>query len=168
MIVTVEAGHIGHFTIYDLDTINNKLDAAGTGYVSLEGLEYKDSFVIDNLYGSDTNNYVFNSIQGYDLDEYGNIYISSQLTPTYDKVWTTHHKKIIKIPAGARSESAESQWQEVDLSKFKGLDISGKHSEVESIQIIGENHCYLTVAYHELVGTDNKTTLNRIYELSWN
>nr|WP_271886078.1 helveticin J family class III bacteriocin [Lactobacillus amylovorus] len=41
------------------------------------------------------------------------------------------------------------------------------HSEVESIQIIGENHGYLTVAYHKLVNNKNLTILNRIYEIEW-
>ena len=49
------------------------------------------------------------------------------------------------------------------------INISGKgmHSEVESIQIIGENHGYLTVAYHKLVNNKNLTILNRIYEIEW-
>ena len=58
-------------------------------------------------------------------------------------------------------------WESVNLSAFGGLDISKKHSEVESIQILSENHCYLTVAYHSKLDGKNKTTLNRIYELSW-
>lgn len=70
----------------------------------------------------------------------------------------------------------ESNWEKVNLSDFGGLDISGMHSEVESIQMIGENHCYLTVTYHQAVEDKdkngkkvlkNKTVLNRIYELSW-
>ena len=38
---------------------------------------------------------------------------------------------------------------------------------VEGIQIIGENHCYLTVAYHGWSGEKPKTTLNMIYEIEW-
>ncbi|WP_277612423.1 helveticin J family class III bacteriocin [Lactobacillus agrestimuris] len=107
-----------------------------------------------------------NSIQGFDLDNDGNIYISSQLRPSLNvRGWTTHHKQIVKIPYYAHYD--QSQWSAVNLSAFKKLDISGHHSEVESIQIIGENHGYLTVAYHEDVSGENKTVLNRIYELSW-
>lgn len=169
LIATVENGQIGHFTIYDLESINNALDNAGTGYVSLDGFPYQASFTINNLYGDDTQANVMNSIQGFDLDNNGNIYISSQQAPSLNgSKWSVHHKEIVKIPYYARSEAAESQWVKVNLSDFGGLDISGKHSEVESIQIIGENHCYLTVAYHQNVGGENKTTMNRIYELSWN
>ncbi|NRO74225.1 hypothetical protein IMAU20067_01067 [Lactobacillus helveticus] len=50
---------------------------------------------------------------------------------------------------------------------YRGLDISGEHTEVESIQIIDENHGYLTVAYHANVGGKNKTVSNKIYEISW-
>nr|WP_310591880.1 helveticin J family class III bacteriocin [Lactobacillus amylovorus] len=59
------------------------------------------------------------------------------------------------------------QWENVNLSAFRGLDISGEHTEVESIQIIDENHGYLTVAYHANVGGKNKTVSNKIYEISW-
>ncbi|WP_337192030.1 hypothetical protein [Lactobacillus crispatus] len=38
----------------------------------------------------------------------------------------------------------------------------------QSIQILNENHCYLTVAYHKTVGGKNKTVSNKIYEVSWN
>ncbi|MBP2058939.1 hypothetical protein J2Z60_002130 [Lactobacillus colini] len=171
LIATVESGRIGHFTIYDLDTINNALDNAGIGYVSLENFPYIDSFTISNLYGGSNDDVVLNSIQGFDIDNSGNIYISSQLSPKYDsksKKWSVHHKQIVKIPFYARNEAAEdSQWQTVNLSKLKIVDLTGKHSEVESIQIIGENHCYLTVAYHQLVSNVNKTVLNNIYELTW-
>ncbi|WP_279034170.1 helveticin J family class III bacteriocin [Lactobacillus intestinalis] len=166
LIATVEDKHIGHFTIYDLSKINNALDNAGTGYVSLENFPYENSFTVSNLYGMDQDS-VINSIQGFDLDEKGNIYISSQLHPSLKKgIWTSHHKQLIKIPSYAQND--ESQWESVNLSGFKGLDIPGYHSEVESIQIIGENHGYLTVAYHAKVDNENTTVLNRIYELSWN
>ncbi|CDI66358.1 Bacteriocin helveticin-J [Lactobacillus helveticus CIRM-BIA 101] len=167
LIATIEDGEIGHFTIYDLDTINNALDNAGTGYVSLDGFPYQTSFTISNLYGDGQDN-IINSIQGFDLDNNGNIYISSQHYPSLKNGhWSVHHKQIVKIPYYAQSEDAESQWSSVNLSAFGGLDISGKHSEVESIQIIDEDHCYLTVAYHANVYGKNKTVLNKIYELTW-
>lgn len=131
-----------------LYTINEKLDEKGNSEdVNLETVKYEDSFIIDNLYGDD-NNSIVNSIQGYDLDNDGNIYISSQKAPDFDGSYYAHHKQIVKIPYYARSKESEDQWRAVNLSEFGDLDIPGKHSEVESIQIIGENHCYLTVAYH--------------------
>lgn len=167
LIATIENGKIGHFTIYNLDTINNALDNASTGYVSLDGFPYQKSFTISNLYGDEQNNIV-NSIQGFDIDNNGSIYISSQHYPSLkDGHWTVYHKQIVKIPYYAQNKDSEFQWEKVNLSAFGGLDISVKHSEVESIQIIGENHCYLTVAYHANVDGQNKTVLNRIYELAW-
>ncbi|WP_428993376.1 hypothetical protein [Lactobacillus helveticus] len=43
----------------------------------------------------------------------------------------------------------------------------GMHTELEGIQILNENHGYLTVAYHKTVNGKNKTVSNKIYEVSW-
>lgn len=119
------------------------------------------SFTVYGLYGS-----VLNSVQGYDLDNSGNIYITSQKSPSLSNgSWSYYHKEIVKIPFYARND--QSQWENVNLSAFGGLDISGEHSEVESIQIIDENHGYLTVAYHANVNSKNKTVSNKVYELAW-
>ena len=81
LIATIENNRIGHFTIYDLDKINQALDKSGKYKdVSLDGFEYENSFTINNLYGN-AEDAVVNSIQGYDLDNDGNIYISSQKAP---------------------------------------------------------------------------------------
>lgn len=162
LIATIENNGTGHFSIYDLNVINNALDAAGNnGFVNMGDYQCETSFTVYGLYGS-----VLNSVQGYDLDNFGNIYITSQASPSLsDGAWTTHHKEILKIPFYARND--QSQWENVNLSAFRGLDISGEHTEVESIQIIDENHGYLTVAYHANVGGKNKTVSNKIYEISW-
>ena len=101
------------------------------------------------------------------MDDYGNIYISSQLAPKYkNKKWTTHHKQIIKIPANKRSFA--DQWISVNLSDWGKIDHKGCHSEVESLQVIGEDHVYLTVAYHALDSNgDPYTKYNNLYEISW-
>ncbi len=39
--------------------------------------------------------------------------------------------------------------------------------KLKSIQIIDENHGYLTVAYHANVNGKNKTVSNKVYELAW-
>lgn len=118
----------------------------------------EDSFTISNF-----DDLMNNSVQGYDLDNAGNIYITSQHKPNMED-HKYYPKMIKKIPYYAHEET--SQWEEVGLS---AVNISGKgmHSEVESIQIIGENHGYLTVAYHKLVNNKNLTILNRIYEIEW-
>ena len=167
LLLTLENKQIAHFTIFDLKKINAELDTIGSDFISLEDFPYLESFTISNFNGIGEEA-VVNSIQGIDLDNEGNIYLSSQRAPQLsDGKWKLHHKQIIKIPHDARSESLESNWQAVNLSKISKLDLAGKHSELEGIQIIGEDHCYLTVAYHEEVDGSNKTVLNKIYKLSW-
>ena len=98
----------------------------------------------------------------------GNIYVSSQKSPD-----TLNHKyyskNIFKIPTYDRFTT--SNWLQVDLDKYAGpINIYGQgmHTELEGIQILDENHCYLTVAYHKTVSGKNKTVSNKIYEVSWN
>src|SRR5699024_6475280 len=98
LIATIENNRIGHFIIYDLDKINQALDKSGKYKdVSVDGFEYEDSFTINNLYGN-AEDAVVNSIQGYDLDNDGNIYISSQKAPDFDGSYHAYHKQIVKIP----------------------------------------------------------------------
>lgn len=171
LLATVEKDGTGHFIIYDANVINSKLDnvESNNGYVDLRSIKVKDddknynSFTIANLLGTNSDSIV-NSIQGYDIDDDGNIYISSQKYPTYDGTYRVHHKQIVKIPYYARND--QSQWVTVNLSNNPGpIDIPGKHTELEGLQVTGYNHCYLTVAYHQ--GTDLTTVSNDIYEVSW-
>lgn len=164
LIATVETDGTGHFIVYDMDTINNLLDDAESSndYVDLRDVPYLDSFTIDGLAGD-----ILNSIQGYDIDDNGNIYISSQLAPDFSNgKYTAHHKQIVKIPVNNRQDV--SQWETVNLSSDGRLDVTGQHTELEGIQILSENHCYLTVAYHANVSGKNKTVSNKIFEISWN
>ncbi|KJY54717.1 Uncharacterized protein JF73_17270 (plasmid) [Lactobacillus helsingborgensis] len=204
LIASVEKNGTGHFAIYPTHCINEELDKkeGEHGLINIGDLTDKlkdpdkseiESFTVKpflNMYKKgkdkktkqpiDVIRYQGNieSVQGYDLDNDGNIYITSQKSPFYDKVkkkFTTYHKQIIKIPS--RSENGEklseeeradmSNWFAVNLSKWKKIDIAGKHSEVEGIQIIDEDHAYVTVAYHALVKGKNTTVLNVIYELNW-
>lgn len=161
LVASVEFDGTGHFAIYDLDTINNALDNAGTGYVNIGNIQCEESFTISDLMDD-----VDNSIQGYDLDETGNIYISSQQAPELKEgSWTTHHKQIIKIPTYARTDP--SQWDYINLSAWGGLDVSGEHTEVEGIQVLNEDHVFLTVAYHVNKNGASFTEYNKMYELYW-
>lgn len=96
---------------------------------------------------------ITNSIQGIDIDNNGNIYISCQPSPSTVKgKYTRHHKQIIKIPYYAHED--QEQWTSVNLSKFAqnnpgSLDIPSYNSEVEGIQVVSENYCYLTISYHK-------------------
>ncbi len=166
LLATIDASGNGYFTIYSLSTINKALDQVaslsnGDNYVNMGNIACLESFYYPNLSS------LINSYQGFDMDDYGNIYISSQLAPKYkDKKWTTHHKQIIKIPASKRSFA--DQWISVNLSDWGKIDHKGYHSEVEGLQVIGEDHVYLTVAYHALDSNgDPCTAYNNLYEISW-
>lgn len=163
LLATVDNWGNGYFTIYDNDMINNKLDSAeyNNDYVSLDGVRCQESFVVPGFYNT------VKSIQGYDLDNEGNIYVSSQLAPdTLNGHY--HEKNIYKIPTFDRTNT--SNWLQVDLTHNAGpINIYGQgmHTELEGIQILNENHCYLTVAYHKTVKGKNKTVSNKIFEVSW-
>ena len=164
LLATVDTNGNGYFTIFDNNLINSKLDNVeyNNGYVNLGELSYLESFVVQGFYGT------VQSIQGYDIDNAGNIYVSSQLAP--DTINHSYYpKNIFKIPTYDRYNT--SNWLQVDLSKYAGpINIYGQgmHTELEGIQILDENHCYLTVAYHKTVNGKNKTVSNKIYEVSWN
>ncbi|MDF7639972.1 helveticin J family class III bacteriocin [Lactobacillus sp. ESL0791] len=166
LLATVDNAGNGYFTIYDLNTINAALNRSSTDPVNIGNFSYIESFSTKNLITTTKQKGLINSIQGYDLDDNSNIYISSQKKPDFNNgIYQAHHKQIIKIPYYARSD--QSKWLSINLSSFGGLDISGKHSEVEGIQVIGEDHIWLTVAYHANVGGKNKTVANKMYELTW-
>lgn len=176
LIATVDNYGTGYFTQYSTSTIHSELDNT-PDYVDMSTVPYikEKSFKIDNFYNKEGGaDVIVNSIQGYDLDNEGDIYISSQQSPTINNQtgkFTSHHKQIVVIPNYAYSDT--SQWRSVNLSAFGRLDIPGKHSELEGIQIIDKNHCYLTSAYHIAKWNNDKkeyisyTDINKIYELSW-
>ena len=98
------------------------------------------------------------SIQGYDIDNNLNIYVSSQYAPKAGQ--GKQERKIVKIPWG---NNDDSNWTKVNLDNTTSLDINGCETEFEGIQVTGENNLYLTVAYHK-AGT---TVDNRIYKVRW-
>lgn len=113
----------------------------------MDGVSYLESFMVPNFAG--------------------NIYVSSQLAP--DTLGGHYHEKnIYKIPTSARTDT--TNWLQINLTDNAGpINIYGQgmHTELEGIQILDENHCYLTVAYHKTVNGKNKTVSNKIYEVSW-
>ncbi|GHN57115.1 bacteriocin [Lactobacillus delbrueckii] len=175
LLATIDNSGNGYFTIYSLSVINKALDQVaslsnGDNYVNMGNIAYLESFYYPNLSS------LINSYQGFDMDDYGNIYISSQKAPDINSdtgEFTPHHKQIIKIPANKRSFA--DQWISVNLSDWGKIDHKGYHSEVEGFQVIDEDHVYLTVAYHdkEKYKKDGKTLYksvtkyNNLYEISW-
>ncbi|KRL88697.1 MAG: helveticin J family class III bacteriocin [Thomasclavelia ramosa] len=188
LIMTVDKNYTAHFTFYDLPTINQELDRIESNipakrYVSMENVPVTidnsfQSFSVDNFYNPDdvsgkknngSTTEITNSIQGVDIDNAGNIYISCQPSPsTVNGKYIGHHKQIIKIPYYAHQNV--DQWTSVNLSEYakqnvNTFDISNYRSEVESIQIISENYGYLTISYHR--SSDGKTEKSKIYKIRW-
>ncbi len=156
LLVTIDSNGKGYFTIYNLSAINDALDSVKNndgkhryydiGYISSSDII--DKFTIDKLYSgnvSDTN-YVLHSLQGFDLDNDNNVFISSQKAPKIDPKTgkfpksQTYHKEILVIPAHARGD--QSQWTNVNLSASGVIDKPGTgcHTEVEGIQAINANN----------------------------
>lgn len=157
LIATVDKAGTGYFSLYDLSEMNAALNAAGTSDVNLAkhpiGGNAKKAFKIPGFVDE------VKSIQGYDIDNNLNIYVSSEYAP--DKSDTSSKpRSIVKIPWGSTNSDS---WDKIDLKYNTRLDISGFYTEFEGIQVVNENKLYLTVAYHK----DGKTKYNRIYQINW-
>ena len=188
LLVTVDSNGKGYFTIYNLSAINNALDSVQNNdgahryfdIGKIESNEIIDSFVIEKLFSNNVNDtsYVLHSLQGFDIDNDNNVFISSQKAPIINTrtgafpKGNTFHKEILVIPANARYD--QNQWTNVNLSASGVIDQphTGRHTEVEGIQAIDSNNAYLTVAYHikkkKSDGTYvSYTDYSTIYKLSW-
>lgn len=189
LLVTVNDSGKGYFTIYKLAAINTALDSVQNndgahrffdiGEISPQDIV--DQFTIDNLYSKDVKDtsFILHSLQGFDVDNDNNVFISSQKSPDIDPDTgrfpknQTYHKELLVIPANARNN--QDQWTNVNLSASGVIDQpgTGRHTEVEGIQAIDANNAYLTVAYH--IKKFNKKTrkyysyadYSTIYKLSW-
>lgn len=155
------SGKNGYFSIYRLSDINTALNNIGTGYVNIQDITCRAAFIIPDFVGK------IGSVQGYDLGNFdestgkGYIYVSSQYSGSTNR-------KIVKIPWG---ETNDNNWEEVNLTNITSLNQGNEFTtELEGIQLIGENDLYLTVAYHEINHPDkaNLTSMNKIYRVSWN
>lgn len=162
LIATVDDKDMGYFTIYHADVINEAFDKVEGrhGYVALDNIPYIKSYTFDTK--------KIGSLQGYDLDNEGNVYISSQKAPSYHrnhaKPWQTYSKYIYKLPFANPDDVLK-----INIEENAGpINVKGMHTELEGLQVLGENHCYLTVAYHKAVNGKNKTVANKLYEVSWN
>lgn len=156
LIASVDYSGNGYFSIYNLNEVNTALDGVeGTGQdVPITNLSCRSAF---EIYGFKR---AIGSIQGYDIDNNRNIFISSQYSPK--KVDDRFDRKIVKIPWGVTDSD---QWEVAELNDDY-LDVSGHISEFESIQVIDSNTLYLTVSYHD-INNGLKSNRHRIYEIDW-
>lgn len=161
LIATIDCNHTGYFSLYSLAEVNENLDQAEpNGYVDIENLQCLGAFKVPAL-----NSDLLHSIQGYDLDNDNNIFVSSQPSPVTNWLgWPKQGmpREIIKIPWG---ETNSDNWQVANLDQEKKLDIPGFLTEFEGIQAVDNNTVYLTVAYHRK--NSSLTTLNnRVYKVT--
>lgn len=168
LIASVDYSGNGYFSIYNLKDVNNALDGVeGTGKdVPITNLNCSSAFKINNLVGilaslqKDSDG--IGSIQGYDIDDNRNIFISSQRSPKGTNDYS-RNRKIIKIPWNVTDTD---QWEYADLNDDY-LDVSGHISEFESIQVASSNILYLTVSYHDTSSGSLTSNRHRIFEINW-
>lgn len=160
LVATIDLHHVGHFALYDNRLINRELDQAmaNNDNINMTNLPCLAAFTIPHF-----NTDPLQSIQGYDIDQDNNIYVSSQLGPTtnfFGLAKEGRPREIVKIPWG---EKNPDKWEVANLDDNRTLNVFGYVSEFESVQVINPNEIYLTVAYHQ---RDGATTLkNRIYKV---
>ncbi|WP_154881601.1 helveticin J family class III bacteriocin [Lactobacillus intestinalis] len=149
-----------YFGLYNLNQVNSYLNGKQTsgweqGHVVLGSLVCTDAFTIYGI----TNN--IPSLQGFDIDNDYNIYISSELSPTTSG--PRGSRQIIKIPWG---ESEPNNWYRALYDGYNSvLDISNHYTEFENIQVIDNNSLYLTVAYHNRSTASLTTDVNKIFKI---
>lgn len=160
LIATVDSAGTGYFSVYNLTDVNNALNSHGTSDVNLKNDELANlclrSFKIEGFVTD------IGSIQGYDIDDNLNIYISSEAHPNEKTHIESKTRKIVKIPWGATDPS---QWDVKNLDGYSELDEAGYATEFEGIQVNGENDLYLTVAYHSK--SNYTTEKNKIFRVIW-
>lgn len=161
LLATIGFDHIGHFALYDLAEVNQKLDAAARQAqdVNVEQLHCLGAFMIPAF-----NSEHFRSVQGYALDDDRNIYVSSQPSPTanfFGFAKQGQPREIVKIPWG---QSDENGWTRADLGSNHELDLAGFVTELEGIHALGNGQLNLTVAYHQKRGLT--TRQNRLFAVN--
>lgn len=161
MIASIGFDHRGHFALYDLSDINQALDQVEDAPtdINIEQFKCLGAFMIPHF-----NTDPLTSVQGYELDNQNNIYVSSQSGPTTNWLGMAKQgrpREIVKIPWGCPDPQ---KWEVAQLDKEHHLNVFGYVTEFEGMQVLSPNKIYLTVAYHR---KDNSlTTLgNRIYEI---
>lgn len=161
LIASIGFDHTGHFALYDMKEVNQALDSAeaNNDNINVQTLHCLGAFVIPNF-----NSQYIPSIQGYDIDEKDNIYVSCQPGPKTNILGMPKQGKpreIVKIPWG---QTDPNEWEVANLDHCLEVDALGYVTEFESIHIKNSQNIYLTVAYHSK--TDGLATLmNRIYKV---
>lgn len=166
LIATIDDSGTAHFGFYSLNEINTALNRDGVTNYPIDKFTCNYAFKVKDFVST------VGSIQGFDIDNYKNIYVSSQAAPKKDEYgnYLVQPRKIVKIPYLA--EDNTNLWESIDLNANNSsgnstaiLERSGFLTEFESIQVVGTNDVYLTVSYHN--AKTGKTLHSRIYEITW-
>lgn len=151
-----------YFISYDFNEIVELIEKNENKALSLKQVEYFGKFKIKNFKS------LVGAFQGFGIDNKFNIYISSEYSPTVANYFS-HDRKIIKI---FWNSADPSEWRILDMLDDTILDYEHCTTEFKSIQVIGEDHVFLTVAYYKLNIDENfkrsiKLVCNRIFEVRW-
>ncbi|RMC26038.1 MULTISPECIES: helveticin J family class III bacteriocin [unclassified Lactobacillus] len=166
LIATIDNNETAHFGFYSVNEINAAINKYGTTNYPLDQFTCYYAFKVEDFVKK------VDSIQGFDIDEDKNIYVSSEKAPKSNKngKLEAQTRRIFKIPYGAKGDT--SLWEVIDLNanntdgnNTSVLERSGFLTEFESIQVAGPNDIYLTVSYHDK--TAGTTLHSRIYEITW-
>lgn len=142
LIVAIDSNYYAHFGLYSLATVNQKLNEKESthGHVRLDSIKCDKAFKVDITAGGE-----IPSLQGFDIDNQYNIYVSCQHSPSSSGSATP--RQIVKIPWG---ETNSNNWYSANFDTWnEDIDISGYYTEFENIQVIDDDSLYLTVAYHD-------------------
>lgn len=145
LIATLDDYYRGNFAIYRFKTIKKALRRAkhkAKKTVNLGKIKPIKAFHINSFYGDK-----IDSVQGYALDNHGNIYISEELNTnnksSHNIVKLTYNSKKIK-----RYRLVDSHWR-------------AHRAELEGIELKGHS-LYATVAFH---AKNNIVLGNKIYRI---
>lgn len=144
LIATTDLKNNGHFALYNLKEVNNRLNAASrqpNKAVSLSQLHRLAAFHINHFIGN--HRWQLNSIQGYGIRNNRTIYISREFKPTANH--SSFPREVVKIA-----------WHQTDPKKWTHFKVNHPHwnkvmTELEGIENVGQRF-YLTVSYRN----DNK------------
>ena len=157
LIAGIWNNYSGHFALYNLDSINSKLNSYGTTPVPINVFDKeKNAFHIDNFFNGGSGDTYIDSVQGFDIDNNWNIYVTCQKSTTIE---SDIHPKIVKIPWGS---SSNNNGQAFSLN---GIVDNNYYTELESIQITGTGNVYVTASYHDKYDGNNTVVESRIYQV---
>lgn len=163
LIATVWTNNSGHFGLYNLPAVNEYLNHHMGQNTTVQTLK-DEGYLIKYV---DIDDFVrrIGSIQGYDIDEYNNVYVSSQYAPNTPGVTEAEQKirKIVKF----NLDNPYGTWNPLDLTNDYRVNENYENnlSEFEGIQVRDVNDLFLTVSYH---GKGGKGTVgSQVFHVKW-